>query len=115
MAEDRITDPKQTINEKLTIINYSCPVESSYTVTYHHHSLHHTEETRTSATENQNALNPISTGIHFFLYEFWVQRDYFIDIKKGLWRAEDLWPVCNILIPTRVSQAVENRQMISRI
>ena len=46
--------------------------------------------------------------IHFY-HEFWVSLEDFIDIRKGLWRSEDFNP------PTHVSEAEENRPMISRI
>ena len=40
-----------------------------------------------STRVSEGALNPYSTGTHFYL-QFWVQLD-FIDIRKALWRSQD--------------------------
>ncbi|MPC42228.1 hypothetical protein E2C01_035845 [Portunus trituberculatus] len=33
-------------------------------------------------------INHFNTGIHFYL-KIWVQVEYFIDIRKDLWRSDD--------------------------
>ena len=59
-------------------------------------------------------FNPLSTGTHFY-HEFWMSLGDSIDISKGLWRSRLMARVWTILIPTRVSEAVENRNIIWRM